>query len=94
MIEIAIMVLTIASVSGWCLYADERDKRNGDKRVFEHSRRKEAESRRALCKAVFDKAYRQGRRSARGKQGFNYFTIEKHENEVKRKRLPARSEKA
>ena len=94
MIEIAVMALTIASVSGWCLYADERDKRNGDKRVFERFRRKEAESRRALCKKVFDTAYRQGRQSERTKQSFDTFTIEKHENEVKRKRLPARSEKA
>ena len=76
MIEIAIMVLTIASVSGWCLFMDERDKRNGDKRVFEHSRRKEAESRRALCKAVFSEAYRQGRQRERGKQSFDTFKIE------------------
>ena len=76
MIEIAIMVLTIASVSGWCLFMDERDKRNGDKRVFERSRREEAESRRALCKAVFYKAYRQGRQRERGKQSFDTFKIE------------------
>ena len=94
MIEVLVIALTVAGVSGWCLYADERDKRNGDKRVFERCRRKEAESRRALCKAIFDTAYRQGRQSERAKPSFNYFTIEKHENEVKRKRLSARSEKA
>ena len=88
------MALTIASVSGWCLFMDERDKRNGDKRVFKRFRRKEAESRRELCKAVFSEAYRQGRQRERAKQSFDYFTIEKRENEVKRKRLPARSEKA
>ena len=76
MIEIAIMVLTIASVSGWCLFMDERDKRNGDKRVFERFRRKEAESRRALCKAVFSEAYRQGWQRERAKQSFDTFKIE------------------
>ena len=75
--EIAIMALTIVGVSGWCLYADERDKRNGDKRVFERSRRKEAHRRRVLCKEVYDKAYRQGRESERRKQSFDTFTIEK-----------------
>lgn len=94
MLEVAVIAITVAGISGWCLFADERSKRNGDKRVFEHSRRREAESRRVLCEKVFSEGYKQGRHDKRAKQDFYYFTIEKHEKEVERKRLPAKSEKA
>ena len=42
MIEVLVIALTIAGVSGWCLFLDERSKKNGSKRKSDGGRKKMA----------------------------------------------------